>query len=308
MDPAQRGFTDLKIISGYASSSMVNHHLAYLQGKGIYIKSLKLIVGMALRDDISIADYKDFSDNDRRFECFSGYYSRNDIPIHSKLYIWSDEFGNSEACIGSASYTQNVFLRRSNGEILSPCDPRTAMLYCESISNCVIDCCNPDVQNLFTITETRHMIEEARRVQRLSRLVDNNNGVGATITLPLLAQDGKIHLRSGLNWGQRPGREPNQAYTPIPMTHQKNIFFPKMGEVFNVITDDGILFVCGRAQGDYGKAIQTTLNNSEMRIYFRDRIGVPRGVFVTKEDLLNYGRIDLDITKLDESIFYLNFG
>lgn len=81
-----------------------------------------------------------------------------------------------------------------------------------------------------------------------------------------------------------------------------------MGEVFNVITDDGILFVCCRAQGDYGKAIQTTLNNSEMRIYFRDRIGVPRGVFVTKEDLLNYGRIDLDITKLDESIFYLNIG
>ncbi|WP_275074131.1 restriction endonuclease PLD domain-containing protein [Enterococcus hirae] len=294
-------------MSGYASSSMVNQHIAFLQGEGIYIRSLELIVGMVLRDGISIADYKGFLYNDRRFECFFGYYSLNNIPIHSKLYIWSDEFGNSEAYIGSANYTQNAFLRRSNDEILSPCDPRTAMLYYESISNHVIDCCNPDVQNLFAITETRRMIEDARRVQRSSRIVDNN-GIGTTITLPLLTRNGEIHPRSGLNWGQRPGRESNQAYIPIPMTYQLNNFFPNVGEVFNVITDDDILLVCCRAQGDHGKAIQTTQNNSEMGIYFRDRIGVPRGDFVTKEDLLNYGRIDVDITKLDESTFYMNFG
>ncbi|EPN3656158.1 restriction endonuclease PLD domain-containing protein [Enterococcus hirae] len=295
------------MISGYASSSMVNQHIAFLQGEGIYIRSLELIVGMVLRDGISIADYKGFLYNDRRFECFFGYYSLNNIPIHSKLYIWSDEFGNSEAYIGSANYTQNAFLRRSNDEILSPCDPRTAMLYYESISNHVIDCCNPDVQNLFAITETRRMIEDARRVQRSSRIVDNN-GIGTTITLPLLTRNGEIHPRSGLNWGQRPGRESNQAYIPIPMTYQLNNFFPNVGEVFNVITDDDILLVCCRAQGDHGKAIQTTQNNSEMGIYFRDRIGVTRGDFVTKEDLLNYGRIDVDITKLDESTFYMNFG
>lgn len=307
MDPARRGLTDLKIISGYASSSMVNQHLAYLQGESIYIRSLELIVGMALRDGISIADYKGFSDNNRRFRCFSGYYSLNDIPIHSKLYIWSDKFGNTEAYIGSANYTQNAFLRRSNDEILSPCDPRTAMLYYESISNYVIDCCNPDVQNLFAIIETRRMIEEARRPQRSSE-VANNNRFGTTFTLSLLAENGEIPLKSGLNWGQRPGREPNQAYIPIPMIHQLNNFFPNKGEVFNVITDDDILLVCCRAQGNYGKAIQTTQNNSEMGIYFRDRIGVPRGDFVTKEDFLNYGRTDVDITKLDESTFYMNFG
>ncbi|MCD4983293.1 NgoFVII family restriction endonuclease [Enterococcus faecium] len=83
--------------------------------------------------------------------------------------------------MGSANYTQNAFLRRSNDEILSPCDPRTAMLYFESIANHVIDCCNSDVRNLFATTETRRMIEEARRVQRSSRIVDNN-GVGTTIT------------------------------------------------------------------------------------------------------------------------------
>lgn len=67
------------------------------------------------------------------------------------------------------------------------------MLYFESIANHVIDCCNSDVRNLFATTETRRMIEEARRVQRSSRIVDNN-GVGTTITSLSLREMARYNL------------------------------------------------------------------------------------------------------------------
>lgn len=60
----------------------------------------------------------------------------------------------------------------------------------------------------------------------------------------------------GLNWGQRLGREPNQAYIPIPIAIHKEFpnFFPNRKNEFSVITDNGESFVCVIAQ-ENSKAI-----------------------------------------------------
>ena len=48
----------------------------------------------------------------------------------------------------------------------------------------------------------------------------------------------RVPYSSGLNWGQRPGREPNQAYISVPVYIQKSNFLPLPGVEFSILTDD----------------------------------------------------------------------
>ena len=112
---------------------------------------------------------------------------------------------------------------------------------------------------------------------------------------------------SGLNWGQRPGREQNQAYLPVPAYVQRSFFFPETGIPFGMECDDGEIFQCVRAQAN-GKAIHTPSNNSLFGLYFRRRLGVPFGHTVRIGHLLSYGRRDVNIYKLEGSRYFLDFS
>lgn len=59
-------------------------------------------------------------------------------------------------------------------------------------------------------------------------------------------------------------------------------------------------------QGD--KAITTPENNSKLGEYFRYRLGLPNGAFVTKNDLIRYGRTDVDFYKIDDEQYYMDFS
>jgi len=74
-----------------------------------------------------------------------------------------------------------------------------------------------------------------------------------------------------------------------------------------VLTDDNKELICVRAQDD-GKAIHTTLDNSLLGEYFRFRLGLPNGVFITKDHLLRYGRADVDFYKIDEETYLMDFS
>jgi hypothetical protein len=65
--------------------------------------------------------------------------------------------------------------------------------------------------------------------------------------------------------------------------------------------------ICVRAQ-DGGKGLHTTLNNSLLGTYFRYRLGVKEGEFVTKEHLLKYGRTDVTFYKIDNENYLLDFS
>lgn len=143
-------------------------------------------------------------------------------------------------------------------------------------------------------------------------MIRNLNATGKkneTVRLSLLDGYGRIHKKSGLNWGQRKGRDPNQAYIPIPISIHKAhpCFFPSKGTTFVIRTDDGQVFTAVTAQ-DNSKAIETPYDNGFLGLYFRRRIGVPSGEFVTKEDLEAYGRTDVEITKIGDREFKLDFS
>ena len=130
------------------------------------------------------------------------------------------------------------------------------------------------------------------------------------ISLPLTARIAGVQLvpqRSGLNWGQRPGRNLNQAYIPISAEIQRSKFFPDRGVEFLVECDDGELFKCVRAQAN-GKALETSSDNSLLGIYFRRRLGVRQGYLVTIEHLFRYGRTSVDISKKDNFRYFMDFS
>ena len=69
-----------------------------------------------------------------------------------------------------------------------------------------------------------------------------------TVKVSLLTGSGTVGTRSGLNWGQRPGREPNQAYIPLKVPVYRTDFFPERTIHFTVLTDDNKILICTRAQ------------------------------------------------------------
>lgn len=130
------------------------------------------------------------------------------------------------------------------------------------------------------------------------------------VTLPFTINtkgDLQVPKSSGLNWGQRPGREQNQAYLSVPSYIQKSFFFPNPGIIFDIECDDAKHFQCVRAQAN-GKAIHTPANNSLFGLYFRNRLGVMPGYMVKTEHLIKYGRSSVDIYKIAELKYYLDFS
>jgi hypothetical protein len=132
------------------------------------------------------------------------------------------------------------------------------------------------------------------------------------VSLSLLTADGTIHGSSGLNWSFRGTgknrKELNEAYIPVPATIYKTDFFPPKKVRFSVLTDDGKIFICVRAQEAWGKAIETPENNSLLGRYFRDRIGVLHDTPVTEKHLVDYGRTTVDFYKLDLENYYMDFS
>jgi hypothetical protein len=129
-------------------------------------------------------------------------------------------------------------------------------------------------------------------------------------TLPLTTGKGeklRVPFSSGLNWGQRPGRDKNQAYLSVPASLQKSGFFPDVGVTFKVETDDGSVWQCARRQAN-GKAIHTIESNAIMGLYFRKRLGIQPKDFVVIAHLLNYGRSSVDFYKISERSYILDFN
>lgn len=51
--------------------------------------------------------------------------------------------------------------------------------------------------------------------------------------------------------------------------------------------------------------IHTILENVRMGKCFRCRLDLPNGAFITKDDLLRYGRTDVDFYKIDDETYFM---
>ena len=298
--PLFNGCNKLLALSGFASGSFVQQVL--MENPNL---KLEIIIGLAKNSGISLADHLTYNrlmnELPDRFKC--SYYIGPD-GIHAKMYCWFIDNNLYKGIIGSPNFSWQGMIGYK--EAAAEVNPNLILSDINSIKNDSISAISPDVkENLYIFTPTRHSSAIVSMSHGSPETVDK----GEEITLSLLTSDGEIHERSGLNWGQRPGREPNQAYIPIQATlhHDHPGFFPDHGNRFTLTTDDGHSIVCVIAQAN-DKAIECPDNNSTLGEYFRNRIGVPLGSFINKTDLEKYGRTSVSISKLDAETYFMDFS
>ncbi len=308
LNPAKDGADELFIISGYASAVMASYHMEQLKKERVDVK-INLLVGMTSRDGLSLTNHQTFKslmENDFTHN-FSCSYITEYPPVHSKVYSWFKDGSPVDAYIGSANYSQQAFVIKSQKEIASKCNPKSAYEYYQSLVSQSIYCTHQEVEEQIAFYNSQNVALSNRDI-----IEEENSNYEAPVgldklTVSLLQTNGEIHQSSGLNWGQREGREKNQAYIPLQADVWRSDFFPEIGQHFTVKTDDKKILLFTRAQQN-GKALHTPSNNSLMGEYFRNRLGIANGEFVTKEDLLRYGRTTVDFYKTDEEEYQMDFS
>lgn len=313
IEPALKKKADkLFIVSGYATPAMAFHHINTIRNAGAEV-DVELIVGMCARDGIGHVHHKGFTDlmeNDLK-DCFKCSYLTQTPPAHSKLYAWYRGEEPVAGFIGSANYTQWAFTG-GNREAMQECGADENKAYFDSLCGETIFCNHLEVSE-YVMIHRDYQCSSARRRTPIEEPSASSGGDALAglekVTISLLDRSGQVAPRSGLNWGQRPEykREPNQAYIRVPAHIGRSDFFPPKTQHFTVLTDDKKTLVCTIAQ-DNRKAIETPHNNSLIGLYFRTRMGLQSGVFVTAEDLIRYGRTDVDFYKIDSETYYMDFS
>ncbi len=308
--PLQKGANKLYIVSGYASATMASRHIKDILDYRNDFK-ISLIVGMCPLDGMDISTHNGFVNLMKNsagidFEC---KYVYNNPAVHSKVYVWFKDNTPMLAFIGSANYTQPAF-GNNRKEVLTFCEPEIAYNYYEEIEPNTIYCNHGEVEEHIIFKEKKRAYvektDERDAIETTEHKIQETSNT-QKVTLSLLARDGEVGRRSGLNWGQRPGREPNQAYIPLPTNIARSGFFPLNKTHFTVLTDDNKNIIL-RVEQQNDKAITTPLNNSLIGEYFRNRLGLANGQYITKQDLEQYGRNDVDFYKIDEETFYMDFS
>ena len=314
INPAIEGADKLYIIAGYATPQMVSWHIQRLNDLHVNPIKISLIVGMTANNGIEQMLHDGFIDVTKRYKDIKGYssfqcqYIFKGPPVNSKLYLWEKSGKLMDVFIGSADYTQSSFNPHHQKESMAKIEGNKDVIkYFEAIEKNSIFCNYNQIEDYIKIYAGKESLNLATK---FSKTGDISN----RLTLSLLTSKGdKVGERSGLNWGQRDSREKNQAYIPLPRDKAKSGFFPtkKQGDEkaphFTVITDDSKSLVL-RVEQDGDKAITTPENNSRIGEYFRNRLSLPNGAPITKEDLLRYGRTDVEFIKLDEEQYYMDFS
>lgn len=128
---------------------------------------------------------------------------------------------------------------------------------------------------------------------------------------------GDVPEKSGLNWCFADAHVCSaDAYIALRKDFFLDYpnFFPSHGNIISVVWDDGVRMNCllegtQRINGIVEpKQISTYDDKSEWGIYLRDRIGVSYDHLITIEDLLNYGRTDIEVSLLNNGDYYFDFS
>lgn len=312
--PAQdKSINRLQIVSGFATASMADRHMKALResiGRAFHID---LIIGMAHRMGMQKTHHYEMQklarENAYRVD-FSCRYIAQGRSVHAKTYCWLADDTPKLAFTGSANYTQNAF-STAQIEAMVADNPEQVTDFYQSMMPNTVDCLSADVTDTILLTEKQNMnIQRGRAGTVDTPQPDSQDDQDSQkpITLSLLVQrTGETPERSGINWGQRQGRDKDQAYIPIPAPIASGDFFPPRPQTFTVLTDDGESFIMVRAQ-DNQKALHTTQSNALLGFYLRQRMGLPSGIYVTRQHLEDYGRSDVSFTKIDDETYLMDFG
>lgn len=306
--PLRDDVNELYIIAGYATPTMLSWYIENLYHRTRVPIRIVLMIGMVPFDGISASVHEGFiqlirGKRPQEVEKIECSYIFDAPAVHANVFMWAKDGVPALAYAGSADFVQSAFVGNHRQEVLMECNPTVAMDYYESLIDRSIYAHHNEVEDYVTIYPTHPILD---REDGLNRNLDALVGYDR-VSLSLVTRSGEPGGQSGLNWGQRPRRNPNEAYIPVPREVARSGFFPLEGQHFMAVTDDRHqLLLRVEQQGD--KAITTPARNSDLGEYFRNRLGLPNGAFVTRADLDRYGRTDVVFLKLDEETYYMDFS
>jgi len=312
INPVRSGADRLLVVSGYASPIIASQLLTDALDQFRRKLAIEIVVGMTGKDGVPMDMHRGFESllSEPRAELLKVAYMPTGRAVHTKLYVWLRGDEPMSAFVGSSNFTQNGFLvgvrNKRRDELLTQVAVDEALAEYQRVEGESISIDNPslwdevEVRRRVTTMETDSPLPEdfATSVQ----VVEAEH-----VILPLVMKNGNVHLRSGLNWGQRPGREPNQAYIPVPSTIAQLGFFPPRGVQFLVLTDDDRAIIMVVAQ-DGNKALESPQGNHLIGEYFRNRLGVANGAPVTAADLARFGSRFVKFYKTDDESYFMEFS
>lgn len=312
IEPAIRGLANkIYAVSGYASATFAKRHLEDLLHTNNSFE-LNLIIGMprSTYDHLAFVELHQLYPNN-----FKAYYYQGNPPVHSKVFSWFMDDRPILGYAGSANYSQYGFFNHLQTNQMTEENPNEIYRFYSRLINNSIPILDVPTPSPPIITEVMH--DNASVSPGSIRWIVPNK----IVRISFLDKRGILPRVSGLNWGQRMEkrtnkktgaiswvkRNPNQAYLSLKGDSRREGFLPNRAYTFTLITDDNHSFDCVVAQ-DGRKAIETTNNNSELGEYMRHRIGVPLGRLITEENLIQYGRTDYTIEKLNDETFIFDFS
>lgn len=307
IDPALEGCTELHIVTGWTSPAMISRHVEALSRAGISGLEIDVTVGMSGAEGIPsfvLTGLQALPRNLKgvRINCSLALPGSS---FNSKIYVWSKGSGPWKAWVGSANYTQIGFgLSEENErhkEVLAEVDPHSAWSEVLALCENTIAPSHPEIGSRLAISPIDSLGE--------SSLIVKPKRSEGSVVLPLVQTKrnaGEVHPKSGLNWGQRAGRDQSQAYLPIPSEVRSANFFPPIGEHFQVVSTDGESFICTVAQAG-GKALHTPIDNSQFGLYFRRRLGLEDDAFVSTQDLERFGSNGVEFSRVSEGLYTMHF-
>ena len=235
-----------------------------------------------------------------------------DIACHSKCYLWLNGQTPIKGLIGSANFSSNGLLNDYRETLLEVDKNQLFLLkgYIELILNSANEC------NIVEVREAPELKLTYDKEVCTMILYDPKTGQ---------TQDGH-----GLNWGfSKKGHvRPNDSCIPIRTEYIRKYpkLFPplqdnpynrknKLMEVAEFIWDDGYVMQ-GRLEGSqppkkelkFPKQLASFPHKDSFGMYIRERLGIPYGQKILREDLVNYGRDTISVSLIGEGVYYFDFS
>ena len=262
-EPLSDDVDELYIVSAYATPTMLSWYIKNLDKRTHCPIKISLMVGMIPYDGVSVSVHEGFIQllhdskppEISKLECS---YIYDNPAVHSNVYIWAKDGTPISAFMGSANFVQGSFVGHHRQEVISECDPAEAMRYYEELTGRSIYANHAEVEEYVLIHPTHPVLD---RENALREDIGQTEHLYKSVKLSLLARNGEPGRRSGLNWGQRPNRNPNEAYIHLPRRIAKSGFFPLEERHFTAITDDRHQLIL-RIEQQNDKAITTPARNS----------------------------------------------
>lgn len=293
LQPFRDGADELKVLSGYCGASMGARHIAKCDELDYGRIRSEIIYGMAPESGVPKSEHTGFqclqtSQFPGRFNC---QYVVAPPAVHSKLYVWTLGQTPIAAFAGSANFTLTAFFG-NRVETMVSCDPQEALDEFDVAKERALECTATDIELSVVLHDSEHHAYAGLEHAHLPFIDDRT---------------GETPTRSGINWGQRSGRDRDQAYLRILRGMVPTGFFPPRGQEFTILWDDGFEFIGVVAQ-DNDKAVHSHPNNSVLGEYIRKRLGLPSGEYVTAEHFRAYGRDEVMVYKVDEGTYFMDFA